>query len=99
MAVLEAMAHKLPVLMTRECHFPEAFLAEVAYEARPEPTSIAQSLEEILPLSDADLAEMGRRARFFACGLYAWPIIAKEMIEVYDWLLGGGSPPSTVRTD
>jgi poly(glycerol-phosphate) alpha-glucosyltransferase len=99
MAVLEAMAHKLPVLMTRECNFPEAFSAEVAYEARPEPTSIGELLEEILPLSDVELTEIGRRARSFACGHYAWPIIANEMIAVYDWLLGGGSPPTMVRTD
>jgi poly(glycerol-phosphate) alpha-glucosyltransferase len=98
MAVLEAMAHRLPVLMTRECNFPEAFHARVAYEARPEAASIAQSLEEILPLAQGDLAEMGQRARQFACEHYAWPIIAKEMVEVYRWLLGGGTPPATVRT-
>ncbi len=99
MAVLEAMAHKLPVLMTRECNFPEAFSAAVAHEIRPEPISIAESLEEFLCRSVADLENVGEKARQLACAEYSWPSIAKEMIQVYDWLLGGGSPPSTVRTD
>jgi poly(glycerol-phosphate) alpha-glucosyltransferase len=97
MAVLEAMAHRLPVLMTRECHFPEAFEHQVAFEARPEAVSLAAAMEELLARRASDLKETGGRARAFTAERYAWPIIAKEMIEVYHWLLGGGTPPATVR--
>jgi glycosyltransferase involved in cell wall biosynthesis len=99
MAVLEAMAHRLPVLMTRECHFPEAFDAGVAYEAKPQADSLAEQLEQLFARSSTDLNEVGVRARQFTAERYSWPIIAREMIDVYRWLLDGGAPPSTVRLD
>jgi hypothetical protein len=30
---------------------------------------------------------------------FGWPRIAAEMKSVYEWLLGGGPPPSCVMTD
>lgn len=96
-AVLEAMAFRLPVLMTDQCNFPEAFAAGMAFQTRPEADSLRKGLAEILSMSTRDAEELGSRVREFVSANYAWPTIALQMLEVYEWLLGGGSPPDRVR--
>lgn len=99
MAVLEAMAHRLAVIMTEECNFPEAFDAGVAFSARPKSASLAEALERLFSLADAERKEMGASARTFVESTYGWSTIAEQTIEAYRWLLAGGSAPSFVRTD
>jgi len=98
-AVLEAMAFRLPVLMTDECNFPEAFAAGMAVQARPEAESLRKGLVEILSMSMQEAEALGSRVRSFVASNYAWPTIAQQMLEVYRWLLGGGSPPAFVRSN
>ena len=97
-AVLEAMAYRLPVLMTDECNFPEAFEAGMALRARPESESLQAGLVELLSMSPDEARVLGSRVREFVRANYAWPTIALRMAEVYQWLLGGGSAPVSVRT-
>jgi glycosyltransferase involved in cell wall biosynthesis len=40
---------------------------------------------------------MGQRGVSLMGERFAWPSIAKDMITVYDWILGGGTPPSCVE--
>ena len=42
---------------------------------------------------------MGARGYRLVEERFAWPRAAQQMKAVYDWLLGGGSPPSCVRLD
>ncbi|WP_420394286.1 glycosyltransferase [Acuticoccus sp.] len=96
MAVLEAWAHALPVLMTAECNIPEGFAAGAAVRIVNEPRALAAALERAL--ADPELPAMGQRGRQLVEGSYAWPAIACELGSVYAWLTGREEcPPCVVQ--
>lgn len=105
MAVLEAWAHRLPVLMTPECNIPEGFSADAALkithgstaagtEADP---SFATGLRRLFEMDDSDRAQMGQRGFDLVKRRFTWPQVAAQMKDVYHWLLSGGAPPETVH--
>jgi poly(glycerol-phosphate) alpha-glucosyltransferase len=96
LAVLEAWAHRLPVLMTPQCNLPEGFTAGAALPADPDPQSLAAALHELMGMTEAERKEMGGRGRELASARFGWPRLAAEMAQVYRWLLGGGSPPASL---
>jgi len=97
MAVLEAWAHRLPVMMTSECNIPEGFEARAALEVRPHPESIAQGLQRLFAMDCEELQTMGNRGRALVEGTFSWPTVAARMMSVYRWLLEGGPLPDCVR--
>jgi glycosyltransferase involved in cell wall biosynthesis len=99
MTVLEAWAYAKPVLMTPECNLPEGFSADAALRVGPGPEEIADGLKTIIEMSDNDRRAMGARGRELVATKFSWPRISEEMRAVYDWLLGGGAPPTTMRLD
>jgi poly(glycerol-phosphate) alpha-glucosyltransferase len=98
MAVLEAWAHRLPVLMTRQCHLPEGFAAHAAMPLEPSPDSIAIGLENLFRAAAKDREEMGRRGRELVTARFSWSRVAASLHEVYRWVLGGGAKPECVVT-
>jgi glycosyltransferase involved in cell wall biosynthesis len=82
MAVLEAAAHRIPVVQTDECNFPELTAAGGAWECRPERDSVEKTLREALTAEDAERAERGVRGRVLVEKSYSWDQIANEVIEV-----------------
>ena len=62
MAVLEAMACSLPVLLTPQCNFPEAAASGAAVEVEPNVGSVESGLRRVLSLSVAERKKMGRSA-------------------------------------
>ncbi len=99
MAVLEAWSYRLPVIMTPQCNLSDGFAAGAAIEVAPEPSSIASGIRELVRLSREERRRMGRAGRQLVEQRYAWPRIARQMRDVYAWVLGGGPPPSCVMTD
>jgi len=99
MTVLEAWSHGLPAVMTRHCNLPEGFAAGAAIEVEPVPASIAEGIRQLAGLPEADLRDMGHRGRELVARKFAWSGIARQMREVYEWVLGGGPPPPCVMTD
>jgi glycosyltransferase involved in cell wall biosynthesis len=99
MTVLEAWAYAKPVLMTPECNLPEGFSADAALQVGPGPEEIAHGLKTIIEMSDNDRRAMGARGRELVATKFSWPRIGEKMRAVYDWLLGGGAPPATMRLD
>ena len=104
MAVLEAWAYGLPVLMTDHCNLPEGFAANAALRIGTDVASIAEGLRELLSLPTTDngqrttsLASMGMRGRRLVEVRFTWPQVAAQMKSVYDWLVGGGPRPDCVE--
>jgi len=97
-AVLEAWAHGLPVVMTPQCNLPEGFAAGAAVQVDPEPASIAAGLRELFRMSDAERHAIGERGRRLVEERFSWPKIAQQMKAVYEWVLGGGPRPECVET-
>ncbi len=99
MTVLEAWAYAKPVLMTPECNLPEGFSADAALRIGPSAEEIAAGLKQLAQMSDDDRAAMGTRGRTLVATRFSWPRIGEQMRAVYDWVLGGGAPPQTIRLD
>jgi poly(glycerol-phosphate) alpha-glucosyltransferase len=99
MTVLEAWAYAKPVLMTLECNLPEGFSADAAVRVGPSPEEIADGLRSIIEMSDDDRRAMGARGRDLVATKFSWPRVGEQMRAVYKWVLGGGTPPVTMRLD
>ena len=98
MVVLKAFAHAKPVLMTPKCNLPEGFNASAAICIEPSAESIASGLRQLFEMSDTDRHAMGLRGRKLVEERFTWPKVASHMWHVYEWVLGGGTPPPTVLT-
>lgn len=97
MAVLEAAAAGLPVLLTKECNFPELAIAGAAIDVPAGTVGIRQGLEQFLDLTDAQRRLMGSRGRALVERHYTWSAVGGEMMRVYDWLAAKGPKPDCVQ--
>ena len=98
MAVLEAWAYGLPVLMTSECNLPIGFESGAAVRIGNDVAAIATGLRELMEMSKAERKIIGERGRKLAIDHFSWKKAATEIRAVYEWILGGGAPPSCVLT-
>jgi len=96
MAVLEAMAWRLPVLVSRQCNL-DVETPGAGLLCEPDADSVAERLRDLLALSDAERRAMGVRGRAEVERRYTWPDVARRLVTVYRWLLGGGDRPDTVE--
>ena len=97
MTVLEAWAHAKPVLMTPECNLPEGFEANAALRIGTTSEEIAAGLRQLVEMSGDDREAMGTRGRTLVSTKFSWPQIGEQMRAAYEWVLGGGQTPETVR--
>jgi glycosyltransferase involved in cell wall biosynthesis len=97
MTVLEAWAYAKPVVMTPECNLPEGFTAAAALPIGTSPSGIAAGLKQVTEMNDEDRRAMGSRGRSLVATSFSWPRIADQMRSVYEWVLGGGAIPQSVR--
>jgi glycosyltransferase involved in cell wall biosynthesis len=97
MTVLEAWAHAKPVLMTPQCNLPEGFAAGAALQIGTSPSEIAAGLKQVTEMNDEDRRAMGSRGRSLVATSFSWPRIGEQMRSVYEWVLGGGATPQSVR--
>lgn len=96
-AVLEALASRLPVLITRGCNFDEVADAGAGIIAEPAMESIAEGLTDLLRADTVRRAQMGNKGRTLVFENYAWPHIAEQMLRVYQWVLHRADKPDFVR--
>jgi glycosyltransferase involved in cell wall biosynthesis len=95
-AVLEALASALPVLVTVPCHIPEVAKHECGWVIEPTLESLKRTLDEFAGLSECDARRMGENGRKLVRRRFDWSVVGRQMAQVYDWLQGG-SKPSTVE--
>jgi glycosyltransferase involved in cell wall biosynthesis len=96
MTVLEAWAHGIPVLMTPACNLREGFDAGAAAEIGAEPASIAAGIQRLVNLSEDERRGMGRCGRELVQRRFTWESVARQMHEVYQWVLERGALPGCV---
>jgi glycosyltransferase involved in cell wall biosynthesis len=60
---------------------------------------LADALRLATGLTDETRESMGARGRAFAQRELGWDRIGTEMLAVYEWILHGGVPPTSVRLD
>ncbi len=98
MAVLEAWAAGLPVLMTAACNIPQGTGSGAAIEMPADATGARHGLGCITALSADDRHTMGRRGRELVEQRFTWEVVARQMYETYEWMLGAGGMPACVQT-
>ena len=99
MAILEAMAYHLPVVISGECCFDEVGTAGAGYISGTSGRQIADELKKLMSLDSGQLQAMGALGRQLVEQQYAWNKIAGKMISVYDWLLGRSEMPQCVHVE
>jgi glycosyltransferase involved in cell wall biosynthesis len=81
-AIVEALACGVPVVMSDACRFPEAASAGAALVVPLEATALAGALRGLLANSQQADA-MGRAGRELIRRRYTWPVIADRLVEAY----------------
>lgn len=99
MAVLEAWAHSLPVIMTPQCNLPEGFSAGAALKTETTPSSISETLIKLFNMEKEELQNIGNNGYQLVKHNFTWPHVATQMYKVYEWLLGNESRPEYVKLD
>jgi glycosyltransferase involved in cell wall biosynthesis len=82
MAVLEAMACGLPVLLTPGCNFPEVVGAGAGLVVEREVAALRDALHTLLTDGERR-ARMGRSARELVHARYTWPQVVTQLEDVY----------------
>jgi glycosyltransferase involved in cell wall biosynthesis len=95
-AILEAMACRLPTVITTACYFPEAAAASASIVVLPDADSVTMGLRELLDRTPSERRSLGRAARKLVEERYTWDCQAERLASVYAWLKGGGAPPAAV---
>jgi glycosyltransferase involved in cell wall biosynthesis len=99
MAILEALACRLPVVITTSCHFSELADTGGGIVVAPTADEVTWGLRELLERSPEERAELGQRGRALVERNYTWDQQAQRLATVYRWAAGGGPAPSFVITD
>jgi glycosyltransferase involved in cell wall biosynthesis len=97
MAVLEAMAAGVPVLVTPGCNFGEIAAQHVGVIVDPTARDVERGLRELLALSDSERAQMGAHGHALVESHYTWDLAAQKLADLYAWLYGGGPAPPFVE--
>lgn len=96
MSVLEAWAYKLPIVMTDYCNIPEGFDSNAAIRIEPNPERIAEGIEKLFTMGEADRNIMGSNGYVLVKNKFSWDNIAQQTIRLYEWILTGGEKPEFV---
>jgi glycosyltransferase involved in cell wall biosynthesis len=97
-AMLEAMAMGLPVIVSRACCFPEISSKQCGWIVEPGLEELTDALMQFFRTSPAVTSRMGANGREVVRNQYSWSTIGEQVVEVYDWLLGGPRPQSVEVT-
>ncbi len=87
MAILEAMACRLPVIITHECHFPEVSSSQAGIAVDPNTEQLAEALRRLIDYPELR-RRMGENARDLVEERYTWDKVAGQMKQIYDEILG-----------
>jgi glycosyltransferase involved in cell wall biosynthesis len=99
MVVTEALASAVPVVTTTGTPWGELRELGCGWWVDYGAASLTPALREAMSLPEGERAAKGRRGRELAVAKYSWATVARQTLELYTWLVSGGSPPAFVRKD
>jgi glycosyltransferase involved in cell wall biosynthesis len=99
LVVAEALAHGVPVITTTNSPWAGLRRNDCGWWIDLTDAALSETLHDAMGTPSAALAAMGSRGRAWMERDFAWPVVAREMLAVYRWMLGDGAPPSCVLLD
>lgn len=95
--IAEALGSGLPVITTKGAPWSGIETRRCGWwiEIGVEPLETA--LREATSLSDGELRAMGKRGREYVSSEFSWARVSADLVCVYDWILSGGTPPSSIQ--
>jgi len=97
--IAEALATGVPVITTKGTPWAELEAHDCGWWIDIGVDPLVRALTEAMNLPPEERYAMGRRGRQLVELNYSWDTIGKEMLAVYEWVLGGGGAPGCVITD
>jgi poly(glycerol-phosphate) alpha-glucosyltransferase len=99
MSILEAAAHGLPVLCSRECNMPDVFECGAGARLSLDVERMGVELGAFFATDAPARARMARAARALVEDKYQWDRVSASFESVYAWLACGGPRPDCVILD
>ncbi len=97
MAVLEAMASRLPVVITEGCHFPEVAKSGAGLTVAAKPDELRDAINYLLD-RPGEGAVMGRLGYKLVSEHYSWAFVAERMKRLYSQCLTNELTLETKKT-
>ena len=91
-ATLEAMAASRPVIITHQCYFPEVAEHRCGWLIQPDVRELETALAEALNTPQSELDRLGENGKRLVAERFTWGRVGQQMVQVYDWILGGPKP-------
>jgi glycosyltransferase involved in cell wall biosynthesis len=96
LAILEALGAGVPVLATCASPWQEIVTQGCGWWTEISVLAIRQALQEAIRTPSEVLREMGQRGRALVAQKYTITLISKQLISLYNWLLGRAEKPPFV---
>jgi glycosyltransferase involved in cell wall biosynthesis len=94
--VAEALGAELPVITTTGTPWKELEEWRCGWCVKPSADALFESLKAAVDLTDEQRRQMGRAGRAAVQERFSWEVIARQMRDAYQWIVGGGNPPACV---
>jgi len=92
----EALAAGIPAITTQGTPWSTLVENRCGWWVPVGPEGITMALHESLNTNEIELKTMGRIGKALIDNKYSWPVIAKQMEGVYDWVLGCRDEPECI---
>jgi glycosyltransferase involved in cell wall biosynthesis len=98
LVIAEALAAGTPVITTRGTPWQDLLDYNCGWWIEPTLHDLTLCLQSVFTLDLKVLREMGARGRELVLEKYSWPAVARQLNEVYGWMLGirEGQPPTVM---
>lgn len=96
LAVLEAWAYRLPVVMTPFCNLPEGFNAGAAIRVETDAESVAAGIRKLVCLNREQRLAMGNNGHALVVEKFTWQQVAASTMQLYKWAAGKEARPHFV---
>ncbi|MEA5596119.1 glycosyltransferase [Rivularia sp. UHCC 0363] len=95
--IAESLAYGVPVITTRGTPWKDLQLHKCGWWIDDNQQSLHIALNEAMNMSSEERQGMGLRGRNLVETKYSWNFVARDMANVYRWILGGTEPPSCLQ--
>jgi len=92
-SIIEALARGVPAITTKGTPWEELNKNNCGFWVDNSEDGIKIGLLKLLKTSDNELIEMGKRGKELVESKYLWNKITVKTIELYEWVLNGGTKP------